>query len=289
MPLIDVAALTHLGWGTVKEIVKEDLGARYKDIPLKEVKRIAIDEIHIGAKAKFYTLVINLESGHIIHVAKGRGAEALRKFWRRVRKSKARIEAAACDMAAAYWSAILENLPKAALVFDHFHIVKLANEKIDALRRALWREADILKRNAIKGSRYLLLMGAENLPEAKREKLAEALRFNEPLSCAYYLKEELRLLWSQPSLQAMSAFLQNWCTKAFESGIVQMRSLAKTLSAHALGILNYFHFPISSGKLEGINNKIACLKRAAYGYRDDAFFILKLYSLHESKRRLSGV
>jgi len=192
-------------------------------------------------------------------------------------------------MAAAYWSAILENLPKAALVFDHFHIVKLANEKIDELRRALWREADILKRNAIKGSRYLLLMGAENLPEAKREKFAEALRFNEPLSCAYYLKEELRLLWSQPSLEAMGAFLRNWCAKAFESGVVQMRSLAKTLSAHALGILNYFHFPISSGKLEGINNKIACLKRAAYGYRDDAFFILKLYSLHESKRRLSGV
>ena len=141
----------------------------------------------------------------------------------------------------------------------------------------------------MKGSRYLLLMGAENLPETKREKLAEALRFNEPLSIAYYLKEELRLLWSQPSLSAMSAFLQNWCAKALDSGIVQMMRLAKTLSGHALGILNYFHFPISSGKLEGINNKVGCLKRAAYGYRDDAFFILKLYSLHESKRRLSGV
>jgi transposase len=84
-----------------------------------------------------------------------------------------------------------------------------------------------LERNAIKGSRYLLLMGAENLPETKREKLAEALRFNEPLSVAYYLKEELRLLWSQPSLSAMSAFLQNWCIKALESSIVQMTSLAR--------------------------------------------------------------
>jgi len=62
----------------------------------------------------------------------------------------------------------------------------------------------------MKGSRYLLLMGAENLPETKREKLAAALRFNKPLSVAYYLKEELRLLWSQPSLNAMSAYLQNW-------------------------------------------------------------------------------
>ena len=186
-------------------------------------------------------------------------------------------------------SAILENLPEAALVFDHFHVIKMANEKIDELRRALWREATILERNAIKGSRYLLLMGAENLPENRREDLQKALRFNEPLSVAYYLKEELRLLWSQPSFDLMSRFLQNWCAKAMESGIVQMASLAKSLRAHATGILNYFYHPISSSKLEGINNKIACLKRAAYGYRDSEFFTLKLYSLHESSRRMSGV
>jgi|ERR1035441_8986341 transposase len=289
MTLSEVAALSHLGWDTVKEIVKADLARRYGNVSIKEVKRIAIDEIYVGRKAKFLTLVIDLDTGQIIHVAKGRGQEALRKFWRRVRKSKARIEAAACDMSAAYWSAIMEHLPQAALVFDHFHIIKLANEKIDDLRRALWHEADILKRNAIKGSRYLLLMGAENLPDDRREKLQEALRFNEPLSVAYYLKEELRLLWSQPSFEHMSRFLHNWCAKALETGIVQMMSLAKTLRAHATGILNFFHHPISSGKLEGINNKIACLKRAAYGYRDHEFFTLKLYSLHESSIRLSGL
>ena len=132
-------------------------------------------------------------------------------------------------------------------------------------------------------------MGAENLPDDRRDQLHEALRFNEPLSVAYYLKEELRLLWSQPSFERMSQFLRNWCAQAMESGIAQMMSLAKTLRGHATGILNYFHHPISTGKLEGINNKIACLKRAAYGYRDSEFFTLKLYSLHESSLRLSGV
>ena len=222
MTLSEVAALTHLGWATVKGIVKADLSNRYGSVSIKEVKRIAIDEIYVGKKAKFLTLVIDLDTGQIIHVAKGRGKEALIKFWRRVRKSKARIEAAACDMSAAYWSAILENLPEAALVFDHFHVIKMANEKIDELRRALWREAGILQRNAIKGSRYLLLMGAENLPDDRREQLQEALRFNEPLSVAYYLKEELRLLWSQPSFERMTRFLHNWCAQAMESGIVQM-------------------------------------------------------------------
>jgi transposase len=289
MPLRDVAALTGLGWGSVKEIVKADLGKRYESISLKAVKRIAIDEIYIGKKAKFYTLVIDLESGQIIHVAKGRGAESLRKFWRRVRKSKAKIEAAACDMSAAYWAAIVENLPNAALVFDRFHIIKLANEKIDQLRRALWREADILGRKHFKGSRYLLLTGAEKLSASKKQQLDEALRFNEPLSCAYYLKEELRLLWQQPTMDAMDDFLCNWVGKAFESGIAQMKTLASTLAAHAQGIINYALFPITSGKIEGINNKIGNLKRAAYGFRDEAFFVLKLYSLHESKLRFSGV
>lgn len=131
-------------------------------------------------------------------------------------------------------------------------------------------------------------MGQENVPEHRREALEAALQFNQPLSVAYYLKEELRLLWSQPTSARMVGYLEAWCAQALGSGIVQMEQLAKTLRTHASGILNYFKHPISTGKLEGINNKIKTLKRKAYGYRDEAFFILKLYSLHESKYRLSG-
>ena len=108
------------------------------------------------------TVVLDLESGQILWVAKGRGAAALRKFFRRLRLARAKVEAVACDMSAAYWSAILEGLPKARVVFDHFHIIKLANEKIDAVRRGLQREAGILDRRYLKGKRYLLLMGEEN-------------------------------------------------------------------------------------------------------------------------------
>ena len=234
------------------------------------------------------TVVIDLEGGQILWVAKGRGSDAVRKFFRKLRLARARVEAVACDMSAAYWSAVLKYLPGVDVVFDHFHIIKLANEKIDELRRALQREAGILERRFIKGTRYLLLMGEENLPEQKRAALDQALRFNEPLSVAYYLKEELRWLWSQPTHAQMRKYLDAWCAQALESGIAQMISLAKTLRGHATGILNYFKHGISTGKLEGINNKIKTLKRKAYGYRDETFFILKLYSLHESKFTLTG-
>ena len=289
MPLSEVAALAHLGWDTVKEIVKSDLRGRYAHIPLREVRRVAIDEIHMGKKAKFLTLVIDLDTGRILWVAKGRGKDALHKFWRRLRLARARIEAVACDMSAAYWSAVLEHLPAAAIVFDHFHIIKLANEKIDALRRVLQREADTLGYATLKGTRYLLLSGSENVPEDKRDQLQEALRFNEPLSIAYYLKEELRALWSRPTRDSMRRWLERWIERALGSGIVQMQSLAKTLRTHATGILNRFDHRISSGKLEGINNKVGAMTRAAYGYRDEEFLHLKLYSLHESSFRLTGV
>jgi len=288
MTLREVAAVSHLGWDSVKEIVKSDLGRRYRRIPLRHVRYLAIDEFHVGRKGRFMTVVIDLESGQILWVAKGRGAEALRKFFRRLRLARAKVKAVACDMSAAYWSAVLKYLPGVDVVFDHFHIIKLANEKIDELRRALVREAGVLERKYIKGTRYLLLMGEENVPGHKRAALEEALRFNEPLSMAYYLKEELLMLWSQPARAGVRKYLKAWCAQALESGIAQMVSLAKTLRAHATGILNYFKHRISTGKLEGINNKIKTLKRKAYGYRDETFFVLKLYSLHESKFKLSG-
>ncbi len=288
MTLREVAAVSYLGWDTVKGIVKSDLGRRYGRIPLRAVRYLAVDEFHMGRKGRFMTVVLDLESGRILWVAKGRGSEALRKFFRRLRLARAKVQAVACDMSAAYWSAILKYLPGVDVVFDHFHIIKLANEKIDELRRALVREADILERRFIKGTRYLLLMGEEHLPPEKYAALEQALRFNEPLSIAYYLKEELRYLWSQPTRAAMRRFLESWCAQALASGIGQMISLARTLRAHATGILNYFQHRISTGKLEGLNNKIKTLKRRAYGYRDQTFFIFKLYSLHESKFILTG-
>ena len=289
MPLSNVARLAHLGWDTVKEIVKSDLARRYASIPLKGLRRLAIDELYLGKKFKFITLVIDLDTGRIVWVGRGRGKAALVKFWRRLRLAKARIEAVACDMSAAYWAAVLENLPEAAIVFDRFHIIKLANEKIDDLRRALQREADALGYRTLKGTRYLLLAGKENVPEDRQNQLAEALRFNEPLSSAYYLKEELRTLWDRRTRASMTGHLERWIARALKSGIQQMQTLAKTLRGHARGILNWFDHPISSGKLEGINNKVGAMTRAAYGYRDEQFLHLKLYSLHESSFKLSGI
>jgi len=86
----------------------------------------------------------------------------------------------------------------------------------------------------------------------------------------------------------MEAFLKEWCEKADQTAIGQLMKMAKTLRTHASGILAYAEHPITSGKLEGINNKIKTLTKRSYGFRDETFFILKLLSLHHAKYKLLG-
>ena len=288
MTLHDVAELTLLSWDTVKAIVKTHLAKDYGKPFLKGVRYLGIDEIHVGKKGRFYTIVIDLEDGRILWAKPGRGGAALRGFWRRLRLAKAKIEAVTTDMSAAYWSAVLEHLPDASLVFDKFHVIKLMNERLDDLRRQMVREAEGPLKLRIKGTRFLLLRNPENLQKDQIPKLDEALRLNEPLLLGWYLKEELRELWNQPSRQKMAAFLKDWCQKADQTTIGQLMKMAKTLRTHASGILAYARHPITSGKLEGINNKIKTLTKRSYGFHDENFFILKLLSLHHSKYKLLG-
>jgi transposase len=103
------------------------------------------------------------------------------------------------------------------------------------------------------------------------------------LAEAYYLKEELGQLWLQNSREEAEKFLTSWATRAWATTIQVLRKFVKTLLGHRTGILNWFDFRISTGPLEGFNNKIKVLKRKAYGYRDMEYFALKIYALHENR------
>lgn len=288
MTLRDVTALTALSWDTVKEIVKRRLRRDYGRIDLKGVRYLSIDEIYVGKQRGYYTLVMDIESGRILWVSQGRGKAGLRGFWPRLRRSRAAIRAVAMDMSGAYWAAVLEQLPGVALVFDKFHIMKLMNERLDELRRELVHEAEGPMKMVIKGTRYLLLTRGDNLSEDQLPKLERALKLNEPLSQGWYLKEELGLLWEQPSYGGMENFLSQWCGRASQTGVKQLQKMAKTLQLHRGGILSWWKHPINNGRMEGTNNKIKTLNRQAYGYRDEDFFILKLLGLHESRYKLTG-
>ena len=139
----------------------------------------------------------------------------------------------------------------------------------------------------MQGTRWLLLKNQDNLSKTAAERLREALAVNQPLAAAYYLKEELKLLWLQEDAdKALEFSTTSWVKKAYETQLVKLREFTKTLMMHYTGILNWYKHRISTGKLEGFNNKIKVLKRKAYGYRDFDFFILKIHALHVSRYKL---
>jgi transposase len=290
MTIKDVAEHLVVSWDVIKEIQAKQLQRRFGKPKLHKLKQIAIDEINIGKGHRYLTVVLNLLSGVVVFVGDGKGAEALEPFWKRLRRSHAKIEAVATDMSPAYIRAVRDNLRGAVHVFDHFHVIKLYNEKLSAFRRQLFRELTAAGQKLLKGIRWLLLKNPENLDPTRREpqRLERALRLNEPLAVVYLLKEDLRQIWRQPTKEAARRALHTWLADARASGIRMLETFANTLDGHQEGILNYYHYPISTGPLEGTNNKIQLMKRRAYGYRDHEFLKLKILGIHQTRYALIG-
>jgi transposase len=140
MTIKAVANHLQLSWDIVKTIQKRYLQKRYKRPNLKGLDQIAIDEICIG-KGRYLTVLLNLKSGAVIFVGDGKGSEALDPFWEKIKgKRSVKIKAVAVDMSPAYTKAVREHLPKAKIVYDHFHVIKLFNEKLSDFRRILFND-----------------------------------------------------------------------------------------------------------------------------------------------------
>ena len=290
MTIQDVASHLQVGWDMIKDIQARSLQRRFGKPKLKNLKQIAIDEICIGAGHRYLTVVLNLLTGAVVFVGDGKGADALEPFWRRLRSAHAKIEAVATDMSQAYIRAVRDNLPRAVHVFDHFHVIKLFNDKLSNLRRTLYRDASAEDQRILKGTRWLLLKNPDNLDPQRNEleRLEEALALNRPLAIAYYLKEDLRQIWQQSNKAEARRALEDWKRRARASEIRMLEQFADTLEQHQEGVLAWYDYRISTGPLEGTNNKIKLLQRQAYGFRDHEFFKLKILGVHETKRALVG-
>jgi transposase len=291
MTIKAVAEHLQISWDTIKDIQAKNLQKRFGKPKLHKLREIAIDEIAIGKGHHYVTVVLNLRSGAVVYVGDGKGTEALKNFWKRLRRARAKVVAVATDMSAAYIRAVRDNLPHAVHVFDHFHVVKLFNDKLTALRRQQYQQASTAEeRKVLKGTRWLLLKNPENLDEERNEleRLEAALELNKALATAYYLKEDLRQIWLQPDKRTARRVLRDWLARARASKIRILMQFADTLEEHQEGVLNFHTYRISTGPLEGTNNKIQLMKRQAYGFRDQEFFKLKILGIHETKHALVG-
>ena len=284
----DVAHFLQVGWDLIKEIHKNKLQNLYRIIPISKIKYLGVDEFSLRKGHNYMTIFIDLQSGRIVHAVEGRSKDDIQPFLKKLARKAKKLKAIAMDMSRSYSGAVTEHLPKVDIVFDRYHIMAHMNKAIDTARREQQRSLDDNDKKALKGSRFLLLRNYESLDQDYQVKLNNLLDINQPLFVMHSMKEQLRLLWSKDSRWRAKAYLDQWCFDAMMSGIKALIKVAMTIVAHKEGILNYFTHRITSGPVEGTNNKIKTIKRQAYGFRDMVYFKLRLYHLHCQGYSLTG-
>ena len=280
----DIAKYFRLRWHAIKELEKKHLRKRFSRIQTAHIKAIGIDEIHVGngkAGDQYLTIIRDLESGAVVHVGDGKGVAALDGALKKLKKSKLRV--VTMDMANAYYSWIAEHFPKVSIVFDHFHVIKLMNDKLDHVRRRVVAKLDAVQQKQLKGLRFVFLKNNEDLPENAKRILKNMRGDFQDLGDAYMFKEALRCIYvrAKTSYHARIAF-HRWCKLAEETEVPELKTMARTIRDKLDGIVSYWTFRhISNASMEGFNTKIRLLTRQAYGFRDREYFKLKIYQLPE--------
>ena len=283
MSIRAVSNYFHLRWHTVKELEKKYLKKKFSRISMSEVKIIGIDEIYVSRTAdqKFITVIRDLESGAVLYVGDGKGLAALEGALKILKKSK--IQAVAMDMSNAYSSWFQTHFPDVKIVFDHFHLIKSMNEKVDAVRRRVTAKLDDTQRGQFKGLRFIFLQNHEDLCEDAKSILKNIRDQYRELFDVYMFKETLRSIYrtARDSWHAGAAF-HRWCRLAEETGIPELKTMARTIRNNLEGIKTYWTFHrLTNASTEGFNNKIRWLIRQAYGFRDREYLKLKIFQLPE--------
>lgn len=276
-----VAGLLDLQWKTVKNIHKDWLKDKHKKIRYKDLIYLSIDEFSIRRGHTYMTVFLDIRTGRIVYAVEGRAVEDIRPFLEKLSKKARKLKAIAMDMSRSYISGVQEYLPHVSIVFDRFHVHKLLNEALDAVRK---QEKEKYQAEGLKigqGDRFLFFRNFESLDIDEQIRLKKLFELNTILAKAHVLKEQFRQFWEKGSKKEAAGFLWRWIMTAFLSEIKAMEKVASTILAHYKGLLNYYDYPINNGQMEGTNNKIKVLKRSAYGYRDMEYFKLLLLDLHE--------
>lgn len=312
--LEDTARLLNIHPTIVKDIDKKYLQSlSYLKRPHK-AKLIGIDEFLLHKGHRYATIVLDLTTGHVLYLEKGKKKEQAEHFIHSMGSIwMSTVEAVSMDMNAQYDSAFREHAPHVKIVYDKFHMIKMFNDVVlSALRRRKQREClennDMAFYKLLKGTRYLLLTSPKklkkkdeiahannvrlrseytrkglSLPPGERfmkanqeRKLQDLLAVNEDLNVAYILLEQFKEAYEVHDIEVMNQGLELWYRLARQSKVAELLKFADTIKRHEDGLINSVIYKISSGIVEGTNNLVKTIRRKAYGFRDTEYFFLKI-------------
>lgn len=249
------------------------------------LKQMGIDEIWLGKRTKFLTVVSNLETGEPLWFGRDRTQATIDTFFREELSwgQRQRIEAACLDMWQPYTTSVTTWAPRCRIVYDKFHVMQHANAAVDEVRRAEFFRKRGALRQVVKGKRWLLLSRWVHLSAAKRQQLTALFALNRRVLKAYLLKESLDRLWTYRYEGAMLRYVQAWIDQLRWQRLPAFQKLAAMLLDHLDGLLNHCRTPVRFGVVEAINGNIKALIRRGRGYTNLRYLLLKAQRMAATK------
>lgn len=286
LPIAHVRQLTGLHWQSIKDVDKRRLERSVGAFVPGDVKRLVMDEFALHKGHRYATVIMDADRKRVLWVGKGNSRESIRSFFEALGAQCQQIEAVAMDMNTAFDLEVKLHCPQAEVVYDLFHVVaRYGRDVVDRIRvdQANALRHDKSARKVVKQSRWLLLRNKENLKAEQQVHLDELLAANQPLSTVYLLKDALKDIWYAPSVWEGWKRWRAWHRLVMESGLQPLMRFARNLRKYLRGILASARFAMHTSLLEGVNNKIKVIKRMAYGFRDTAYFFLKIKAAFPGK------
>ena len=280
-----VAELMRVAWRTVGAICARVAAEAGREVDLLAgLRRIGIDEISHRTGQRYLTVVVDHDSGRLVWAAAGRDRKTVEAFLDELGQERCKqIDLVSCDMAGWIAGPVAERLPGAVRCVDPFHVIALATDALDEIRREVWNEArragqDQLARR-LKGARYALWKNPEHLTGRQQAKLAEVQHTNRRLYRAYLLKEQLRQIYRLEPGPAI-ALLDAWIAWARRCRLPSFIKLARTITTQRAGIIAAIEHGLSNARVEAINTQIRLITRRAFGFHSaDALIALAMLTL----------
>jgi len=280
-----VAELMRVAWRTVGGICERVAAEAAREVDLLAgLRRIGIDEISHRKGQRYLTVVVDHDSGRLVWASAGRDRQTVEAFLDALGEERCKqVELVSCDMASWIAAPIAERLPDAVRCVDPFHVVQLATDALDEIRREVWnaarREGEITVARDLKGARFALWKNPENLTARQQVKLADIQKTNARLYRAYLLKEQLRQIYRLPA-EAAIAVLDSWLKWASRCRLEPFVKLARTIRDQRAGIQAAIENQLSNARVEAINTQIRLITRRAFGFHSpDALIALAMLSL----------
>ena len=263
MSIKHVAQLLQLHWQTVRELDARRMQQQIDSLPQPQPTRLIMDEFAVFKGHRYASVVLDADTRRVLYIAQGRSRKSLRPFFEALgQEGCKRIEAVAMDMNTAFDAEVRHWCPKAKVVYDLFHVVAkygrdvIARVRVDAANAL---RGDKRQRKMVKSAHWLLLKNEAGLRPEQKQHLQQVLQANQPLMTVYVLKDALKQLWNCSDPWQFRRCWKQWHEHCQQSGIVSR-----------------VRWPMHTGLLEGINNRIKLIKRMAYGYRNMDYFFLKI-------------